>query len=97
MQVGLQREIDSVGLPWTVDRLGGRIQFRLTPEAPRNGAESYASIVLPLADARKVFLLNRGVWDAIATAGPSVSDAVDRADVDTYIGITGDFLRELTR
>jgi glutamate-1-semialdehyde 2,1-aminomutase len=97
LQAGLQREIDNVGLPWTIDRLGGRIQFRLTPEAPRNGAESYASLVLPLADARKVFLLNRGVWDAIATAGPSVSYAVDEADIDIYLNVVGDFLRELTR
>ncbi len=97
LQTGLQREIDNVGLPWTIDRLGGRIQFRLTPEAPRNGAESYESLVLPLADARKVFLLNRGVWDAIATAGPSVSYAIDRADVDTYVNAAGDFFHELTR
>ena len=97
LQTGLQREIDNVGLPWTIDRLGGRIQFRLTPKAPRNGAESYESLVLPLADARKVFLLNRGVWDAIATAGPSVSYAVDGADIDTYVNVVGDFLRELTR
>ena len=46
------------------------------PAAPRTGAQSYASIVLPLADARKVFLLNRGIWDSIATAGPSVSYAL---------------------
>ena len=97
LQTGLQREIDNVGLPWTIDRLGGRIQFRLTPEAPRNGAESYESLVLPLADARKVFLLNRGVWDAIATAGPSVSFAVDEVDIDTYVDVVSDFLRELAR
>jgi glutamate-1-semialdehyde 2,1-aminomutase len=97
LQTGLQRAIDTVGLPWTIDRLGGRIQFRLTPEAPRNGAESYASLVLPMADARKVFLLNRGVWDAIATAGPSVSYAVDEADIDTYVTTAADFMRELTR
>ncbi len=97
LQTGLQCQVDRVGLPWTIDRLGGRIQFRLTPQAPRNGAESFASIVLPLADARKVFLLNRGVWDAIATAGPSVSYAIDEADVDAYIATAGDFLDELTR
>ena len=97
LQAGLQHEVDSVGLPWTIDRLGGRLQFRLTPDAPRNGAESYASIVLPLADARKVFLLNRGVWDSIATAGPSVSYAIDEADVDTYITAAAEFLQDLTR
>jgi glutamate-1-semialdehyde 2,1-aminomutase len=97
LQAGLQQEVDRVGLPWTIDRLGGRIQFRLTPEAPRNGAESFASLVLPLADARKVYLLNRGVWDSIATAGPSVSYAIDEADVDIYIDAAGKFLRDLTR
>jgi len=97
LQTRLQGEVDRVGLPWTIDRLGGRIQFRLTPKPPRNGADSFASLVLPLADARKVFLLNRGVWDAIATAGPSVSYAIDEADVDTYVSIAGDFLDELTR
>jgi glutamate-1-semialdehyde 2,1-aminomutase len=97
LQTGLQREVDSVGLPWTLDRLGGRLQFRLSPDAPRNGAESYASIVLPLADARKVFLLNRGVWDSIATAGPSVSYAIDEADIDTYIHAAAEFLQDLTR
>ena len=95
LQNGLQREIDRVGLPWTIDRLGGRIQFRLTTEAPRTGAESFASLVLPLADARKVFLLNRGIWDSIATAGPSVSYAITEADVDTYIDAAGEFLDEL--
>lgn len=97
LQTGLQREVDRVGLPWSIDRLGGRIQFRLTPEAPRTGADSFASLVLPLADARKVFMLNRGVWDAIATAGPSISYAIDQTDVDTYVAVAGDFLDELTR
>lgn len=66
------------------------------PHAPRNGAESFASVVLPLADARKVFLLNRGVWDAIAGARPSVSYAVDAADIDTYVDATSECLRDLT-
>jgi hypothetical protein len=52
--------------------------------------------VLPLVDARKVYLLNRGVWDAIATAGPSVSYAVGADDVDAYVSAAGSFLDELT-
>ena len=95
LQSGLQREVDRVGLPWTTDRLGGRIQFRLTPHAPRPGAESFASRLLPLADAGKVFLLNRGIWDSIATAGPSVSYAITEADVDTYIDAAAEFFDEL--
>ncbi|MCF8070386.1 MAG: aminotransferase class III-fold pyridoxal phosphate-dependent enzyme [Desulfobacterales bacterium] len=97
MQIGLQQQVDRVGLPWTIDRLGGRIQWRITPEKPRNGAESIASLVLSIADARKVFLINRGIWDSIAQAGPSVSYAMDEAGVDTYIALAGDFLDDLTR
>ncbi len=96
LQKGLQSHVDRVGLPWTIDRLGGRIQWRLTPEMPLNGEESYRSIVLPLIDARKVFLLNRGLWDSIATAGPSVSYAITQDDVDAYITAAGEFLDALT-
>ncbi len=96
LQRGLQGHVDRVGLPWTIDRLGGRIQFRLTPEPPRNGAEGFASVVLPLVDARKHFLLNRGIWDAIATAGPSISYATTESDVEIYIQSAGEFLNDLT-
>lgn len=97
LQTGLQQQVDRTGLPWTIDRLGGRIQWRQTPERPRNGAESFASLVLSIIDARKIFMINRGIWDAIATAGPSVSYAMDEGGVDTYIALAGDFLSDLTR
>ena len=32
-------------------------------------------------------MANRGVWDAIASAGPAVSFAHDAADVDEYLGV----------
>ena len=85
-----------MGLPWTIDRLGGRIQKRLTLEPPRTGEDGSASVVLPLVDARKVFMLNRWIWDAVASAGPSVSYANTESDVDLYIAAAGEFLDELT-
>ena len=85
-----------MGLPWTIDRLGGRAQWRLTPVPPRTGADGFGSVVLPICDARKVFMANHGVWDAIAAAGPSVSYAASAADVDAYIAVAGKFLDELT-
>ena len=85
-----------MGLPWTIDRLGGRVQWRLTRWPPRTGAESLDSVVLPICDARKVFMANRGVWDAIAAAGPSVSFAASADDVDTYVAVAGEFLDDLT-
>lgn len=96
LQRGLQGHIDRVGLPWAIDRFGGRVQWRLTSEVPRTGADGFASVLLVLSDARKVFLANRGVWDAIATAGPSVSFAADEGDIDRYLAAAGEFLDELT-
>jgi glutamate-1-semialdehyde 2,1-aminomutase len=96
LQRGLQAHVDRAGLPWTIDRLGGRVQWRLTPVPPRTGADGFASVVLPICDARKVFMANRGIWDAIAAAGPAVSYAVGPEDVDAYIAVAGEFLDELT-
>lgn len=96
LQRGLQGHVDRVGLPWTIDRLGGRIQWRLTVEPPRTGEDGSASVVLPLADARKAFMLNRGIWDAVASAGPSISYAITEADVDLYIKVAGEFVDKLT-
>ncbi len=96
LQRGLQAQVHRVGLPWAIDRFGGRVQWRLTPAPPRTGAEAFESVVLPICDARKVFLANRGIWDAIAAAGPAVSYAASAANVDAYIAVAGAFLDELT-
>ncbi len=58
--------------------------------------DGFDPVVLPICDARKVFMANRGVWDAIAAAGPSVSYAASATDVDAYIAVAGKFLDELT-
>src|SRR5262249_27932154 len=52
LQRGLQAEVSRAGLPWTIDRLGGRAQWRLTPAPPRTGTEAIESVVLPVCDAR---------------------------------------------
>jgi hypothetical protein len=41
-------------------------------------------------------MLNRGIWDAIATAGPSVSYATTARDVEAYVQAAGEFLDALT-
>jgi len=97
LQRGLQAQLDRAGLPWTIDRIGGRAQWRLTQLPPRTGAQGFESVVLPIDDARKAFMANRGVWDAISAAGPAVSFAASEEDVDTYVAVAGEFLDNLTR
>jgi glutamate-1-semialdehyde 2,1-aminomutase len=45
-----------------------------------------------LIDARRVFMANRGIWDAVAAAGPRVSIAHTPADVETYLRAVDEFL-----
>ena len=33
----------------------------------------------------RVYLANRGIWEAIVTAGPAVSFAAERSDIDRYL------------
>jgi glutamate-1-semialdehyde 2,1-aminomutase len=85
-------QIRGHGLPWRAHRLGARSGVCVERELPRNGTEGARSIVPLLVDARSLFLANRGVWDAIPTAGPSVSTAHTEEDVDAYLAVHAEFL-----
>jgi glutamate-1-semialdehyde 2,1-aminomutase len=92
---GLERLFSRYGLPWRAFRLGPRSGYCLEPELPRNGAEAARSIDVDFIDTRRVYFANRGVWDAVASAGPQVSFAHTAADVDRYLEIAGEFLAEI--
>ncbi|MFO1036496.1 MAG: aminotransferase class III-fold pyridoxal phosphate-dependent enzyme [Geminicoccaceae bacterium] len=83
------------GLPWRAFRLGPRSGYCLSPDLPRNGAEAAASLDVELIDTRRVFMANRGCWDAVASAGPQAS-AHDEADIDAYLAVADAFLAEIT-
>ncbi|MEV6013180.1 aminotransferase class III-fold pyridoxal phosphate-dependent enzyme [Streptomyces sp. NPDC051976] len=95
LQALLQQHIDSAGQDWTIDRFGGRLQWRLTPDPPLTGADSWQSIDLPFVDTRRIHFANRGVWEAIATSGPSISFAATAEDVSRYAEVAAEFLGEL--
>jgi hypothetical protein len=44
----------------------------------------------------RVYLANRGVWDAIVGAGPTCSVPATPDDVDAYVGAFGELVGELT-
>ena len=44
------------------------------------------------ADARKLFMANRGLWDAVASAGPGCSFQHGEAEVDLYLEVAAEFL-----
>ena len=62
-----------------------------------NAVEASPSIDIPLIDARRVFMANRGVWDAVASAGPQASFAHSEADIAHYLEQADSFLGEIVR
>lgn len=93
---GIDTLIASHSLPWRAFRYGPRSGFCLTPDFPRNGTQAAASTHRPFTAARRVFLANRGIWDAIWSAGPQVGFAHDEADIDRYLSVASDFLDQVT-
>ena len=92
---GLDASFARHRLPWRAPVLGGRSGWCLEPTLPRNVDDAGRSIDYELIDARRVFMLNRGIWDAIASAGPAVSFAHEPADIDEYLAVADAFLDEV--
>ncbi|WP_433795199.1 transaminase [Actinoplanes sp. CA-252034] len=58
---GIEKIIEGYGLPWSVSRLGARVEYRFASPAPRNGTESAAGANAELEDFLHLYLANRGV------------------------------------
>jgi glutamate-1-semialdehyde 2,1-aminomutase len=58
---GVRAIIERHALPWSVSRLGARVEYRFADPAPRTGTESAACADAELEDFLHVYLLNRGV------------------------------------
>jgi glutamate-1-semialdehyde aminotransferase len=89
---GIEAAAAARGLPWRAPRLGGRSGYCLEPALPRDAGEALRSLDADLIGARRIFMANRGIWDAIASAGPAASFAHTSADVDAYLDVLGAFL-----
>jgi glutamate-1-semialdehyde 2,1-aminomutase len=93
---GLEKAIAEAGLPWTTHRFWPRSGVTYAPRMPRNAREASATKDVELIVTARVYLANRGVWEAIVGAGPTCSVPADRDDVDRYLDAYGSLLRELT-
>ncbi len=91
---GIEQAIAAVGLPWTVIRFGPRSGQWYGP-MPRTGAEAYALTDGQLTRLIRVWLANRGIWEALAGAGPTVPVPATSADVARYVTAYSELLAEL--
>jgi glutamate-1-semialdehyde 2,1-aminomutase len=93
---GLETLVADAGLPWSVPRFWPRSGYTFAPTQPRTAAEASVSFDVPLRRLIRVYLANRGVWEAIVGAGPTCSVAATTADVDLYLSAFSGLLGELT-
>ena len=76
--------IDEHGLPWSVSRLGARVEYRFCRPAPRTGGESAAANDAELEDYLHTYLANRGVLLTPFHNMALMSPATTAADVDRH-------------
>jgi glutamate-1-semialdehyde 2,1-aminomutase len=93
---GIEKAIAEVGLPWTTHRFWPRSGVTYAPAMPRNAAEANATKDVELIVTARVYLANRGVWEAIVGAGPTCSVPATEEDVDRYVDAYASLVRELT-
>jgi glutamate-1-semialdehyde 2,1-aminomutase len=93
---GIEKAIAEVGLPWTTHRFWPRSGVTYAPAMSRNATEAHATKDVELIVTARVYLANRGVWEAIVGAGPTCSVPATEEDVDRYVDAYASLVRELT-
>lgn len=93
---GIEAVAASAGLPWRAHRLFPRTGYAFNGELPRTGASARAAHDAKLWRLLRLWMANRGVWEAMEWAGPAVSVAVVAEDMDNYLGVLSDLVEELT-
>ncbi len=87
--------IDTHDLPWSVSRLGARVEYRFCKPAPRNGGESAAANNEPLEDYLHTYLANHGVLLTPFHNMALMSPATSTADVDRHTEVFAAAVAEL--
>ena len=82
---GMRAAVDRNSLPWHIHHLGPRAGYTFRPTAVRNAAEARACADELLTRLIRVWLANRGVWEALVGAGPVCSVPATDDDVDAYL------------
>ena len=92
---GMRTTVDRLGLPWHIPHMGPRAGYTFRSEPIRNAAEGRAAQDDMLVRLIRVWMANRGVWEAIVGAGPVVSVPATDEDVDRYLSAWDDLLVRL--
>jgi glutamate-1-semialdehyde 2,1-aminomutase len=94
---GMRAAVARAGLPWHIYRLGPRAGYTFQSEPLRNADEARACQDDLLTRLIRIWLANRGVWEAIVGAGPVASVPASDEDVDAYLFAWNELLDALGR
>jgi glutamate-1-semialdehyde aminotransferase len=92
---GIESVAGAARLPWTAHRLYARSGYAFDGALPRTGAEARATHDAELWRLLRLWMANRGVWEAMEWAGPAVSVAAIDPDVDRYLDTLAGLVAEL--
>ncbi len=92
---GIEAVAQEAGLPWCAHRLFPRSGYAHGGHLPHNAEEARQGFHRDVTDLQRVYFANRGVWEAIYSAGPCVGIAHTDDDVDRYLAVLDEFVDEL--
>jgi glutamate-1-semialdehyde 2,1-aminomutase len=93
---GMRASVEASGLPWHIPHLGPRAGYTFRPTPIRTAAEAREAADELLTRLIRIWLANRGVWEAIVGAGPVCSVPAADEDVDAYLAGWDSLLGALT-
>ncbi len=92
---GVARIVDAYGLPWHVNRLGCRAEYRFVKDKPSNGAEADRAFDEELDTLVHVYMANRGVLLTPFHTMVLISPQTTNEDVDLHNRVFEELVAEL--
>ena len=89
---GMRVAVARAGLPWHIHHLACRAGYTFQPTPVHNAEEARKCSDDLLTRLIRIWLANRGVWEAIVGAGPVCSIPATDADVDAYLSAWSELL-----
>jgi glutamate-1-semialdehyde 2,1-aminomutase len=94
---GIEAVAAAHGLQWRAHRLYNRSGYTHGPQLPTNATQAGVSFDAELYNIQRIYLANRGIWDAIDSAGPAAGIQTTAVHVEHYLAVLDDFLGEVTK
>jgi len=94
-EAGVRAGIAAAELPWSVQRIGCRVEYMFAPEPPRDGASAHAAFDAELDAYLHLAMLNRGILLTPFHMMALMSPATTERDVETHTAAFAELTSEL--